>query len=372
MLQNWVFLDTSLGAIVRIKAFADETPQERREDSRDPPQDWPSAGLVEFKGLTASYAPSGEIVLKDLDVTIPAGSEIGIVGRSGSGKTSTIGTLSGLLHIQSGSVTIDGMPLDVIPLSALRSQITVLPQDPFFLPHRKGGNTVRSNLWPWAELDNLADSDQDAKEIDYRTLSIVQSAHEDSVHPTSIPADSAMVSALEKVGLWKKFTDQAGSTASVVASQSSQSPATAAGSESALLNADVSERTPLMNDHHSTTESLTPGKILSQTLDLREFLSHGERQLFCLARALLTKNKILVLDEATSSVDTQTESLMLEIIATHFRGWTKIAIAHRLDTILSADQVVVLGGGRVLEKGDPRELMKKDGGLLRGMVEGGD
>ncbi|KAL9625274.1 MAG: hypothetical protein Q9160_000676 [Pyrenula sp. 1 TL-2023] len=373
MLQNWVFLDSSLGAVVRIKAFADETPQERREDSLDPPQGWPSTGRVEFKGLRASYAPSGDIVLKDLDVTIPAGSEIGIVGRSGSGKTSTIGTLSGLLHIHSGSVTIDGVPLDVIPLDTLRSHITVLPQDPFFLPHRKGGNTVRSNLWPWVESDDIADSDQgEAKGIDYRTLSIVQSAHEDSVHPTSVPADSAMVSALEKVGLWKKFVDQVGSSASAIAGQSSQSPVTVAGSDSALLNADVSERTPLMVGYSPTTESTTPSKVLSQTLDLREFLSHGERQLFCLARALLTKNKILILDEATSSVDTQTESLMLDVIATHFRGWTKIAIAHRLNTIFSADQVVVLGAGKVLEKGDPRELMKRNGGLLRGMIEGGE
>lgn len=73
-----------------------------------------------------------------------------------------------------------------------------------------------------------------------------------------------------------------------------------------------------------------------------------------------------------SSVDTQTEQLMLSIISDHFKGWTKIAIAHRLDTILGADQVVVLGGGRVLEIGDPKDLLQKDGGIFKGMVEGGE
>lgn len=371
-------LDTSLGAIVRIKEFTDETPREKAEEIVTPPHSWPSAGAVEFKNLTASYAPTGEPVLNSLNLTIPAGSEIGIVGRSGSGKTSTVATLSGLLHIQSGSVTIDGVSLDTVPLSTLRSQITVLPQDPFFLPHRQGGNTVRSNLWPWAESkeDIAAATTQEEKKIDYRSFSIVQSAHEDSVQPLFTPSDSAMASALEKVGLWKKFLDHAANNPATQGSGESSNVA-ATGNEALLTGSDVvTERTPLMASEQTrprtpSSQAPTHQKVLDQTLDLRDFLSHGERQLFCLARALLTKNKILVLDEATSSVDTQTEALMLSIIADHFRGWTKIAIAHRLNTILEADQVVVLGsGGKVLEVGRPGELMEREGGRLRAMVEG--
>lgn len=309
LLQNWVMLDSSLGAVVRIKEFAEETPREKSEDSSNSPSHWPSAGVVEFKDLTASYAPTGETVLKALNLTVPARSEIGIVGRSGSGKTSTIATLSGLLHVKSGSVAIDGIDVKTIPLETLRSHITVLPQDPFFLPHRQGGNTVRSNLWPWAEFEDNATVTQQEKRFEYRSLSTVQSAHEDSVHPPSVPSDSAMVSALEKVGLWRKFVEYSSSSgSSSVLEDAAESPniaaggATADGSE-ALLGGDVvTERTPLVAPGSIVVKKAEPlaSKVLSQRLDLRDFLSHGERQLFCLARALLTKNKILVLDEATS------------------------------------------------------------------------
>ena len=314
LLQNWVQMDTTLGAIVRIKDFAEQTPRERADDSLKPPPGWPTAGEIEFKELTASYAPGGEQVLKDVTLKVSVGSEVGICGRSGSGKTSTIGTLFGLLHVEDGQVIIDGVDLECVPLQALRSNITVLPQDPFFMPHRKGGNTVRCNLWPWADEEDQHDKNGGKLErtLDYSSIVSASAQHADSVHGSKadIPSDEAMGQALENVGLWQKFVEhekeqRKKNEAETAATASTAAAPVEAGAGGIMINADASERTPLLATAASTTTeavdlNLTARAVLDMRLDPREFLSHGERQLFCLARALLTKNRILVLDEATS------------------------------------------------------------------------
>jgi ATP-binding cassette subfamily C (CFTR/MRP) protein 1 len=118
-------------------------------------------------------------------------------------------------------------------------------------------------------------------------------------------------------------------------------------------------------------EVITGAGGLDVGMNAEEMLSHGQRQMFCLARAMIRKSKILILDEATASVDLETDWRMQEIIAEHFRECTVIAVAHRLQSIRDFDQVAVFEGGRVVEVGEPGELLEGAGGRFRGLWEGG-
>ena len=217
----WTEMETSLSAVTRIRQFT-ATPAEGQEVGQaDPPEGWPMHGAVVFKGFSASYAEGGKSVLSSINLNIASGEKIGLCGRTGSGKSSLVATLFGLLHQQEGDILIDGVPTTAVSLSVLRSAIVALPQEPFFLR-----GTVRHNLMPWSG--------------------------EETRRP--IP-DDLMKNVLQQVQLWDKLS------------------ATAGPNQSAL---DVSLD------------------------DVESLLSQGERQLFCLARAILMDGKIVVLDEATS------------------------------------------------------------------------
>jgi ATP-binding cassette subfamily C (CFTR/MRP) protein 1 len=306
----WTELETSLSAVTRIRQFT-ATPAEREEIAQaEPPEGWAMHGSVAFKNFAASYTDGGKLVLKGIDLNIKPGEKIGLCGRTGSGKSTLVATLFGLLHQQEGEILIDDIPTTHVSLAVLRSTIIALPQESFFLR----GN-VRYNLAPWST--------------------------EEGRRPVS---DDRMKDALQQVQLWDKLS------------------AAANPQQSAL---DVSL---------DNAESL---------------LSQGERQLFCLARAILMDGKIIVLDEATSrynspaqtvsisapeltsvnSVDAHTNALMQRILRTAFADHTIIAIAHRLDTILDFDRVVVMDAGEIAEVGQPSELMKTQGSLFRGLVE---
>ena len=219
----WTELETSLSAVTRIRQFT-ATPAEEQIAQTDPPEGWPMHGSIAFKNFAASYTDGGKLVLKGIDLNIASGEKIGLCGRTGSGKSSLVATLFGLLHRQEGEILIDDVPTKDISLAVLRSKIIALPQDSFFLR-----GTVRYNLAPWSA--------------------------EETRRPVS---DDLMKDALQQVQLWDKLG------------------AAADPQQSAL---DVS-------------------------LDNAESLfSQGERQLFCLARAILMDGKIVVLDEATSRYD---------------------------------------------------------------------
>ncbi|KAK6505820.1 hypothetical protein TWF481_007711 [Arthrobotrys musiformis] len=279
-------LETSLGAIARMRNFSKMVPCEDEPGYDLSTPEWPSRGNVVFKDLSASHKLDSEVVLKGINLNIAAGAKIGLCGRSGSGKSSMVATLFRLLEVQSGSITIDGIDITDVPINTLRGRLNVLSQEPFFL-----AGTVRENL-SYAMV-----SEEDGEQLE----------------------DEDMWRALETVGLKGKVLGWDGG--------------------------------------------------LSAEFDPEGSLSHGERQLFCLARAMLKDGNIVVLDEFTSSVDIETDSKMQKILRENFAGKTVITVAHRLNTIVDYDMIVVLDKGTILETGRPDDLLRQPGSAFKALYE---
>ncbi|MCJ1392591.1 hypothetical protein MMC18_005461 [Xylographa bjoerkii] len=269
LIMHWTVLETSLGAVSRIRSFTSTTESENLpSEDTIPPNDWPSTGKIEFRGLTASYTKdTSRPALKDISISIAGGQKVGVCGRSGSGKSTLIATLLRMLDLDRGSIWIDNVDLSTVPRQEVRSRMIVMPQDPYFF-----NGSVRLNLDPTSEL-----------------------------------SDATIIKALTKTQVWATIQKQGG------------------------LDAMVTD----------------------------EFLSHGQRQLLCLSGAILHEGKkIFILDEATSGVDKASDELMQRLIRSEFQDHTVIAIAHRLDTILDFDQVIVMDKGAVLETGNPMALLR--------------
>ncbi|KAF1934459.1 P-loop containing nucleoside triphosphate hydrolase protein [Didymella exigua CBS 183.55] len=229
----WTEVETAMSAVTRIRLFLENTSQEpiSYSDFSDPL--WPSEGAVHFRNVSSSYTPDINVpaTLRSIDLKICAGEKIGICGRTGSGKSSLIATLLGLMHQTTGEILIDGVSTTTLPLSTLRTRIISLTQEPFFLE-----KSVRENLVPWTHTSGLYDK----TEIEQQSLA---------------PSDDDMICALQKCGIWEKLAAAA--------------PEVESGLAVSL----------------ATVDSL---------------LSEGEKQLFCLARAILHPGKLVLLDEATS------------------------------------------------------------------------
>ncbi|KAL2069425.1 hypothetical protein VTL71DRAFT_14104 [Oculimacula yallundae] len=275
VVSQWTALETSIGAISRLKTFSENTPCENLEaENQAVPENWPSRGDILISNLTAAYTASGTEILKDLNLHIKAGEKIGICGRTGSGKSSLLMTLFRMLEISAeSSIIVDGIDITTIPRQLVRSRFNAIPQDPFFM---KG--SIRFNASP------------------------------DSTH-----SDSDIIDALRKVHLWSIIDAKGG---------------------------------------------------LDIELEAETF-SHGQRQLFCLARAILRKGRVVVMDELSSSIDVATDRLIQKVIREEFKGVTLIVVAHRLDTIMDFDRVAVVSAGRIAEVGEPRELLQSRQGLFR-------
>lgn len=272
LISNWTLLETSTGALSRVKSFTSGIASEHDDSSGGHPTPdwhWPSEGAIEFNDVAASYTIPASPVLHGVSFKISPGQRIGICGRSGSGKSSLLATLFRMTEITSGSIIIDGIDISTLPRNEVRLRLNALPQQPFCLP-----GTVRDNIDPTGQHDH-----------------------------------NSIVAALYQVGLW-----------------------------------DVFDKIP------GSLDATMPTNMLS----------HGQQQLLCLSRAMMRSSSILVLDEATSSVDLETEALMKELIDKWFQHHTIIAVAHRLDTILNYDRVAVMDSGRLVEWDDPQELLQKD------------
>jgi ATP-binding cassette, subfamily C (CFTR/MRP), member 1 len=283
IIQMWTQLETSLGAIARLKRFDEQTRNENLpHETSTVPAGWPSEGAIDFHDFSARYSDNLPDVVKSINLSIRSGSKVAFVGASGSGKSSLVASLFRLVETTQGSIIIDDVDISTLPREEVRSRLIALPQDPFFL---KG--TVRENI--------------------------------DPVHQSS---DLVIESALRKVQLWDV----------------------------------VSSSTP------------ASGSCLDNAMDPESLLSQGQQQLFCLARAIVrhahSPSKIIVLDEPTASVDWETDKLMQKVIREEFAGCTMIAVAHRLETIMDFDEVVVMERGEMARRGKPEDVIR-DGRIVR-------
>ncbi|KAJ0413029.1 P-loop containing nucleoside triphosphate hydrolase protein [Aspergillus carlsbadensis] len=293
VIQDWTKLETSLGAVARVKTFCADTESENRPTAADTvPANWPTHGHVIIEDLVASYDAregdtGGEPVLRGVTLDIPAGTKIGICGRSGSGKSSLLGCILRLLEVGPGSrITIDGVDITTLPRQTVRAAVAAVPQNPFFLKH----TTIRDNLVALYQQRDTVD-------------------HEDQEQPS----DTRILHVLRRLKLDNLVSRLGG---------------------------------------------------LDSPLDA-ERLSQGQRQLLCIARAMLTSKRIILLDEASGNVDERSERLTREAMREEFAGCTVIAVAHRLGAIVDFDRVAVMGGGRVLEWDSPRALLKRDSEFKR-------
>ena len=275
---NWLVrmsseMETNIVAVERLKEYSEtekEAPWQIQETA--PPSTWPHSGRVEFRDYCLRYREDLDLVLKHINVTIEGGEKVGIVGRTGAGKSSLTLGLFRINESAEGEIIIDGVNIAKIGLHNLRFKITIIPQDPVLF-----SGSLRMNLDPFSQY-----------------------------------SDEEVWMALELAHL-KGFV------------------------------------------------SALPDKLNHECAEGGENLSVGQRQLVCLARALLRKTKILVLDEATAAVDLETDNLIQSTIRTQFEDCTVLTIAHRLNTIMDYTRVIVLDKGEVRECGAPSELLQQRG-----------
>jgi len=251
-----------------------EAPLVLKNDENLYKNNFPKTGKIEFCNYSVKYRPDTNIILKNLTFVINSGEKIGIVGRTGSGKSTLCLCLFRILEPTFGKILIDDVDITKIGLSLLREIITVIPQDPTLIE-----GTLRENLDPAG-----------------------------------------------------KFTD-----------------------DEMTFNMNLIGLAYLIEDKGLDLEIKEDGKNLSV----------GEKQLICMVRAILRKSKIIIMDEATSSVDYNTESLIQNTILNNLKGSTILTIAHRIKTILSYDRIFVLDKGELIEEGSPQQLIDKKGSFYQ-------
>ena len=291
------------------KQYDDETPEapEIIPEHRPLPE-WPSRGTVDVRGLVVRYRPQLDPVLRGVTFSVRAGEKVGVVGRTGCGKSTLMLALYRIVEPSAGQVIIDGIDVSTIGLRDLRSRLALVPQDPVIF-----SGTIRTNLDPFGDYDR-------EHGVQKGPHSEAQLSTGREIASTVEGSSSKLWSALEQVGL-----------------------AHAVRAMNEGLDAKVSEG----------------GSNLSQ----------GQRQLLCMARALLRSARILVLDEATSSIDTATDAVIQGTLATAFSHCTVLTIAHRLHTIIGNDRILVLDAGMVKEYDTPHALLQKADGMFRALFQ---
>ncbi|RLV91494.1 Oligomycin resistance ATP-dependent permease YOR1 [Spathaspora sp. JA1] len=276
-IRSMTEVESEMSSVERLHEYAFNLPQEAAYESTTPiPAQWPGSGYIKFNDVKLRYRPNLPLVLNGLDVSFYPGEKVGIVGRTGAGKSSIMSAIYRLVELEQGSIEIDGIDISKLGLYDLRSSLSIIPQDPMLFQ-----GTIRSNLDPFSE-------------------------YEDSV-------------------LW-----------------------------SALIRAELVDEQTKYDTNHKFH--------LSQKVEDDGFnFSLGEKQLIALSRSLVKQSRILILDEATSSVDFETDYKIQQTITREFKHCTILCIAHRLNTILNYDRIIVMDQGKIIEKGVPKNLYKENG-----------
>ncbi|KAI9327121.1 P-loop containing nucleoside triphosphate hydrolase protein, partial [Zopfochytrium polystomum] len=285
-----------------------------------PPKDWPQEGRISIQNLEMRYSNDTPLVLHGISADIFPREKVGIVGRTGAGKSTLTLALLRIIEPAGGRLIIDGVDIRTLGLYDLRSNLTIIPQDPVLF-----AGTVRSNLDPFDSLD-----------------------------------DATLWNALRRVHLVGNSNDAAHATATSVAAPDSASEPPSSGADTVSVESGGSDGS---NDA-SAAKTRSPRHRFRITLDTAiaeggSNLSAGQRQLLCLARALARTSKVIVLDEATASVDTETDSRIQDTIRTELSNSTVLTIAHRLKTIVDYDRVIVLDQGRIIENDTPYRLIRQ-------------
>ncbi|KAJ3412857.1 hypothetical protein HDV05_008793 [Chytridiales sp. JEL 0842] len=318
--QSW--MEMAYNSVERCKEYLtiEEEAAEINEDYR-PPANWPSEGNVEIRGLEMRYAPHLDPVLKGISASFGASEKVGVVGRTGAGKSTLALSVFRIIEPSAGTIEIDGVDIRKLGLRDLRRGLTIIPQDPVLFT-----GTVRTNLDPFGTA-----ADADLWEALKRSHLIPPTQNIDGSHSQIDTPGSVLL-------------------------QRSASSLTLSESEEVTLS-DKPRKGPVRLDLDTP---ISEGGLS---------LSAGQRQLLCLARALVRPSKLILLDEATASVDSETDNKIQETIRTEFKGSTVLTIAHRLKTIADYDRVICLDKGVIVENGSPWELMQKEGGMFRSMCE---
>lgn len=318
----WTTLEQDANSIERIREALDETPQEPAAvvDSYRPPADWPGKGHVEVKNLVLRYAPELPPVLHGISFSVKPGEKVGIVGRTGSGKSTTALAFFRFVDFDGGSIEIDGVDIAKIGLRDLRSKITIIPQNAVLF-----SGTIRDNLDPFGQH-----TDEECEEALHAVRIRTTAVGAATPRSTGGGAGSRPVSAWE--------------TRDIHGDDETPTPTSLDASQTYV---------------HLGTRVAEGGSNFSQ----------GQRQLLAMARALLRRTRLILMDEASSAVDLRTDALIQRTVRAGFKDATVITIAHRLATVVRADKVLVLERGKVVEFGEPLELMQKEGGVFRGMCE---
>ncbi|XP_041829097.1 ATP-binding cassette sub-family C member 3 isoform X2 [Melanotaenia boesemani] len=278
MSLNWMVrmtsdLENNIVAVERVKEYSETKTEAPWEvEDKKPPPEWPAQGNVEFHDYSVRYREGLDLVLRNITLNVKGGEKIGIVGRTGAGKSSMTLCLFRLLEAAAGEITIDDVKISEIGLHDLRSKLTIIPQEPVLF-----SGTLRMNLDPFEKY-----------------------------------TDEEVWKAVEHSHLHKFVSNQ-------------------------------------------------PAKLELECSEGGENLSVGQRQLVCLARALLRKTRILILDEATAAIDLETDDLIQSTIRTQFEDCTVFTIAHRLNTIMDYTRVLVLDKGQIAEFDSPTNLISKRG-----------
>ena len=290
LLRTFTGAEMQMVAVERLIDWSSLTPE---GDSHVPDEaqvgvteSWPSQGAISFKNVSMRYRAELDPVLSKVSFEVLAGESVGIVGRTGSGKSSLLVSLYRIAEIENdgGAISIDGINTTSVALETLRSRISIIPQDPTLF-----SGTLRSNMDPFNE-----------------------------------------------------HSDQ----------------------EIALVLRQCSLHDYVMEEE----DSKQPRGIEMKIEPNGENLSVGQRQLVCLGRALLRRSRIIVLDEATASVDERTDALIQKTLRSLDVKATMITIAHRINTIMDCDKVIVMHDGKVAEMGPPTELLKRDGGRFAALA----
>lgn len=280
-------VENGMNATERLHYYGTYLEEEAPLHTIEVRKSWPESGEIIFDNVEMRYRPGLPLVLKGLSMHVKGGERIGVVGRTGAGKSSIMSTLFRLVELSGGSIKIDGIDISTIGLQDLRSRLAIIPQDPTLF---KG--TIRSNLDPFGEHTDLE--------------------------------------------LW-----------------------------GALRQADL-----VSSD--ASPDDKSPGRIHLDGIVEDEGLnfSLGQRQLMALARALVRGSQIIVCDEATSSVDMETDEKIQATMMKGFKGKTLLCIAHRLKTIINYDRICVMDQGQIAELDAPYVLYER-GGIFRGMCDRG-